>query len=292
MTFYLIVNVLVGLSGLYYSAALIFSFDSCTSFQNAMTSTSAFTSLSLTHEDLLTPVQQCTSGENSFFLQTSQTTVQRNNLQELYTISSLYNQSVPLPVLNSYSFSQIEILKGYLLHLETMPVKSQDFAISNVLSTLDTFTNGSNTASQQISECGTSVLKDQYVFNSVDCSFPLIDYATEDQTIDPRCIQVPTYDGTSGTSDTNLNKVQHTIVLNATCPTISDFFDGSNTNCFLGKRLQLLDNAGCTTVSASYAERIKNLVEFSKETGSYTDVYLQNLRNYFGVYAVMNTNLS
>ena len=73
---------------------------------------------------------------------------------------------------------------------------------------------------------------------------------------------------------------------------MQDFFDGSNTNCFLGMRLQLLRDAGCNDVADSISERIENLVSFSIETGTYTDVYLQNLRNFFGVYAVMNTNLS
>ena len=81
-----------------------------------------------------------------------------------------------------------------------MPVKSQDFAINNVLRTLNTFTNGSNTNSEQVNECGTAVLKDQYTFNSINCDFTLIDYPNEDQITDPRCLQIPTYDGTSGTN--------------------------------------------------------------------------------------------
>ena len=65
-----------------------------------------------------------------------------------------------------------------MLHLETMPVKSKDFAISNVLSTLNTYTNGSNSNSEQVNECSSAVLKDQYIFNSVNCDFTLIDYDT------------------------------------------------------------------------------------------------------------------
>ena len=34
--------------------------------------------------------------------------------------------------------------------METMPVKSQDFALNNVLSTLNTFTNGTNENSEQV----------------------------------------------------------------------------------------------------------------------------------------------
>ena len=37
--------------------------------------------------------------------------------------------------------------------------------------------------------------------------------------------------------------------------------------------------------TASYAERVKNLVDLRKKL---VDVYFQNLRNYFGVYAVLN----
>ena len=44
---------------------------------------------------------------------------------------------------------------------------------------------------------------------------------------------------------------------------MANFFDGSDTNCFLGKRMQLLNTAGCTGVATSYAERVKNLVDFS-----------------------------
>ena len=66
--------------------------------------------------------------------------------------------------------------------METMPVKSQDFALNNVLSTLNTFTNGTNENSEQANQCGTTILKDEYHYNAVDCNFPLIQYDTEDQT--------------------------------------------------------------------------------------------------------------
>ena len=72
-----------------------------------MTSESAFNELSLTNSDLLVPVQECTSGKNSFFLETSETSVQQQNLDELYKISSLYNQSIPVSLFNSHSLEQI-----------------------------------------------------------------------------------------------------------------------------------------------------------------------------------------
>ena len=59
-------------------------------------------------------------------------------------------------------------------------------------------------------------------------------------------MQIPTWDGNGGSRDVDLNDAQHTIELNATCPTIYDFYNGTNFNCFLGKRLDLLRINNCT----------------------------------------------
>jgi hypothetical protein len=69
-------------------------------------------------------------------------------------------------------------------------------------------------------------------------------------------------------------------------------FDPSNTNCFLNQRLQLLNAAGCVNTATELGVRLQNLVGFSKDASQFTDVYMQNLRNFFGVYAVMNSNLT
>jgi hypothetical protein len=119
-----------------------------------------------------------------------------------------------------------------------------------------------------------------------------LDLVNELTITDPRCIILPSYNGTPGTTSTHLNSAQHTFVLNGTCPSISNMFDPANTNCFLNKRLQLLINAGCTNTAAQLGTRLRNLILFAQEATTYTDVYIQNLRNYFGVYAVMNTNLT
>jgi|688.fasta_scaffold133137_1 hypothetical protein len=63
---------------------------------------------------------------------------------------------------------------------------------------------------------------------------------------EPRCLQIPTWEGSGGTRESDLNSAQHTIQLNTTCPTIYDFFNGSNSGCFLGKRLSLLRTSNCT----------------------------------------------
>lgn len=73
---------------------------------------------------------------------------------------------------------------------------------------------------------------------------------------------------------------------------MSDFFDGTNSGCFLGKRLALLTAAGCTSTASEYNRRINNLLDFSIEAASYTNAYMQNLRNYFGFYALLSTNLT
>ena len=54
----------------------------------------------------------------------------------------------------------------------------------------------------------------------------------------------------------------------------------------------MLIDAGCTNVANEYASRVEALLAFSLPAGSYTNSYLQNLRNFFGFYAVVNTNLS
>lgn len=176
--------------------------------------------------------------------------------------------------------------------METMPVKSADFSIRNILSQFNTYTNGSSTDSKQKNECGQAILRDQYVYNVADCDYTLISYLTEINTTEPRCLQIPTWDGNGGSKDADLNDAQHTIELNASCPTIYDFYNGTNPVCFLGKRLDLLRTSNCSITATEYNRRMKNLLKFSVDTASYTNSYLQNLRNYFGIYSVLSTNLT
>jgi len=48
----------------------------------------------------------------------------------------------------------------------------------------------------------------------VDCKNKLIDAVSESSIAEPRCIIIPTYDGTPGTTITHLNEAQHTFILN------------------------------------------------------------------------------
>lgn len=68
MIYGLVINILVGLSAIYYSSAIVFSTNSCISFENALTNETAFNDLSLTNSDLLDPIQKCTSSANTHFL--------------------------------------------------------------------------------------------------------------------------------------------------------------------------------------------------------------------------------
>jgi len=70
----------------------------------------------------------------------------------------------------------------------------------------------------------------------VDCKNKLIDTVSEGLITEPRCIIIPTYDGTPGTTTTHLNEAQHTFILNVTCPSINNMFSPGNTSCFLSKR--------------------------------------------------------
>lgn len=79
-----------------------------------------------------------------------------------------------------------------------MPVKSPDFTIEGILSQLNTFTNGSSISSRQKAECGVSLLRDQYVYNVVDCENTLINYNSENLVGESRCLQIPTWDGSGG----------------------------------------------------------------------------------------------
>jgi len=63
--------------------------------------------------------------------------------------------------------------------METMPIKSPDFTMQQVLSQLNIYTNGTSTSSRQQNECAASILRDQYVYNVVDCQYTLINYLTE-----------------------------------------------------------------------------------------------------------------
>lgn len=50
-----------------------------------------------------------------------------------------------------------------------MPVKSANFTLRSIIDDLNTYTNGTSLLSKQVSLCGSSLLKDQYVYNVVDC---------------------------------------------------------------------------------------------------------------------------
>lgn len=142
--------------------------------------------LSASQKELLSPVQSCLSNplagglgatnSQNHFLETLQTSTYLSNIEQLYRISSLYNLTTPVNVLKSISLQQIQILKNYLLHMETMPIKSPDFTIQSILSQLNTYTNGSASTSRQRVQCNATLLRDEYVYNAADCNYPLINY--------------------------------------------------------------------------------------------------------------------
>lgn len=92
-----------------------------------------------------------------------------------------------------------------------MPVKSQDFSIQTLINELNTYSNGSSASSRQKIECNASILRDQFVYNVRDCQYKLINYLTEATTTEARCLQIPTYDGSGGSKEADLNDAQHTI---------------------------------------------------------------------------------
>ncbi len=130
--------------------------------------------------------------------------------------------------------------------------------------------NGSNLDSKQIKECGKSVIQDEYVYNSMDCHHKLMDLVTELNITEPRCIIIPTYDGTPGTITTHLNKAQHTFVLDAlntgnNCTSIDKMFSPGNASCFIARRLTLLNAQGCNSTASNLGTMLKNLVKFSQQ---------------------------
>lgn len=301
---FLLIVMAIGFSAISYSNSVNLSRSYCDIFGSILggQSLADVGQLSSSQVELLTPIQNCltnklatslgSANSGDHFLETTETPTYLTNIQQLYKISALYNSSTPTNVLTSTSLQQIQILKSYLLHMETMPIKSPDFTIQSILTQLNTYTNGSSISSRQRNQCSQSLLRDQYVYNAVDCENTLINYLTETLITEPRCLQIPTWQGSGGTKDADLNDAQHTIELNGTCPTIYDFYNGSNAACFLGKRLDILRTANCTTTAQEYNRRLKNLIKFSVQTASYTNSYLQNLRNYFGAYVALSTNMS
>jgi len=83
-----------------------------------------------------------------------------------------------------------------------------------------------------------------------------MDLVNELTTTEPRCIILPTYDGTPGTSTTHLNEAQHTFILGAPCASINNMFSPGNTSCYLAKRLALLAAQGCTTTASQLGTKL------------------------------------
>ena len=83
-----------------------------------------------------------------------------------------------------------------------------------------------------------------------------MDLVNELTTTEPRCIIIPTYDGTPGTTTTQLNSAQHTFVLGGACASINNMFSPGNSSCFIAKRLALLTAQGCTNTAAQLGSRL------------------------------------
>jgi len=85
--------------------------------------------------------------------------------------------------------------------------------------------------------------------------------------------------------------MQHLYVINTTCTSIPNIFNAAN-NCFLKQRATPLFSTACPSVFTQYTTRLKNMVGFSYIAGEYSDSFMQNLRNYLGVYLTISTNMS
>jgi hypothetical protein len=64
-------------------------------------------------------------------------------LQTLYSLSDTYNASVPKDVFQAQALLQVDTLKQYLFHLETMPIKSTQFNLLELLAQVNLYSNGS-----------------------------------------------------------------------------------------------------------------------------------------------------
>lgn len=146
-------------------------------------------------------------------------------------------------------------------------------------------------ASTQAPLCNVS--RDEFVFDPSRCTRTLLDptNTSEVTTTQPRCIQIPINNRTSGTVNTSLNMMQHLYVINTSCTSIPNIFNAAN-NCFLKLRATPLFSTACPTVFTEYTTRLKNLVAFSYLAGEYTDAYLQNMRNYLGTYLTVSSNMT
>lgn len=148
--------------------------------------------------------------------------------------------------------------------------------------------------SLQTPSCNAS--QDQFVFDPSKCTRLILDpnNGTEVTTKQPRCIQLPINNRTSGSVNTSLNMVQHLFNLTgAPCNSMPNIFNNAS-NCFLRTRSNALFSAipACAAVSTQYITKMKNLVTFSYLAGEYTDAFMQNLRNYLGIYLTLSSNMT
>lgn len=86
-------NLGIAISSYYYAYVSSLAASSCNLFKNSMTNSATFSSLPLStaQNELLTPVQQCTSGVNTYFLQSNTLTTAQTQLLQLQQISTEYN---------------------------------------------------------------------------------------------------------------------------------------------------------------------------------------------------------
>lgn len=240
----------------------------------------------------LDPVYFCAANPTSTFLNSSQNTASMDAIANLTLLQTNFNSSIPADILTSKSIGYITQLGDYLADLSTVPINGS-ISIADHINALNQVGDYTYPGSLQTPSCNAS--RDEFVFNPSKCTRTILDpsIAGENITSQPRCIQIPTNSRTSGSTSTALNMMQHLYVLGAApCNTITGMFNSANA-CFLKQRATaLFANPACSSVSAQYTSKLKNLVAFSQLAGEYSDAYMQNLRNYLGAYLGVSSNMT
>lgn len=138
-------NIIVGIGSFLYVKKSSYISQSCQVFDKARSDTDTFNNLGLqsSQRQLIAPIQQCTSAQSTFFMQSVPLLTSQLTLQTLYSLSDTYNASVPKDVFQAQALLQVDTLKQYLFHLETMPIKSTQFNLLELLAQVNLYSNGS-----------------------------------------------------------------------------------------------------------------------------------------------------
>ena len=240
------------------------------------------------------PLYFCATNPTSTFLNSSTMTAGYAVLTNLTTVQTNFNNSIPASILTSKAINHTDTLLAYLKDLSTMPINGSS-SIADILISLNKIGDYTYPNSTQAVTCNIS--RDEFVFDPIKCTRMIVDpsNATDVKTYDPRCIQLPTNNRTSGTVNTSLNMMQHLYTITAgECSSIPNIFDPAK-NCFLKQRATQLfnsTNTSCLSVYNSYTSQLKSLVAFSWLAGEYTDAFVQNVRNYLGNYLTVSSNMT